>query len=91
MATGKRIYSDLAIPPGEYLAELLESQGVTQVELAKWTGRPVQAIDEIIAGRRRLDPDAAQQLERALGVPAHFWTGLESRYRHIKAKANERL
>lgn len=90
MATEKRVYSDLAIPPGEYLAEVIRSKNMTQAELARRTGRPVQAINEIVKGEKALTPETALQLERALGVPAHIWTGLESRYRLIKAKEEER-
>ena len=48
MATEKRVYSDLPIPPGEYLAEVLEAKGMAQAELARRIGRPIQAINEII-------------------------------------------
>jgi HTH-type transcriptional regulator/antitoxin HigA len=90
MATEKRIHSDLAIPPGEYLAEVLAARRMSQAELARRTGRPVQAINEIIKGEKVLTPDTALQLERALSVPAHIWTGLESRYQLVRAKADEK-
>ena len=87
MATDKRLNSDLAVPPGEYLGEVLAAKGMTQAELARRTGRPVQAINEIIKGDKVLTAATALQLEKALGVPAHIWTGLESQYQ--LAKANE--
>ena len=48
MATDNTFYSDLAIPPGEYLAEVLEEKGFYQAELARRMGRPIPAINEII-------------------------------------------
>ena len=90
MATNRRTYSDLAVPPGEYLAEVLDAKGMSQAELARRTGRPIQAINEIIKGEKALTPATALQLERALDVPAHIWTGLESRYRLIKAREEEK-
>jgi len=90
MGTDKRIHSDLAVPPGEYLAEVLEARHMSQAELARRTGRPVQAINEIIKGEKALTPETALQLERALGVPAHIWTGLESRYQLVRAKEDEK-
>ena len=90
MGTKKRIYSDLAVPPGEYLAEVLEAKGLTQAELARRIGRPTQALNEIIKGDKALTPATALQLERALDVPAHIWIGLESRYRLVKAKEEEK-
>lgn len=85
-----RSYSDLAIPPGEYLAEVLKAKGMTQAELARRIGRPVQAVNEIIRGEKAITAETALQLERALAVPAHIWTGLESRYQLIKARIEEK-
>ena len=90
MATEKRIYSDLAIAPGEYLAEVLEAKGMAQADLARRVGRPVQAVNEIIKGQKAITPETAIQLERALDVPAHIWTGLESRYQLVKARLEEK-
>jgi HTH-type transcriptional regulator/antitoxin HigA len=90
MAIEKRVYSDLPIPPGEYLAEVLAAKGMAQAELARRIGRPIQAVNEIIKGEKAITPATAIQLERALDVPAHIWTGLESRYQLIKARLEER-
>ena len=90
MGTDKRLYSDLPIPPGEYLAEVLGARGISQAELARRIGRPTQAINEIIKGEKAIIPATALQLERALDVPAHIWTGLEARYQLIKARSEER-
>lgn len=89
MVTEKRVYSDLAIAPGEYLAEVLKAKGMNQAELARRIGRPVQAVNEIVKGEKAITPETAIQLERALDVPAHVWTGLESRYRLIKARSQD--
>jgi HTH-type transcriptional regulator/antitoxin HigA len=89
MVTEKRVYSDLAVPPGEYLAEVLRAKNMTQAELARRIGRPVQAVNEIIKGEKAVTPETAIQLEQTLDVPAHIWTGLESRYRLIKARSEE--
>jgi len=89
MPTEKEIFSNLPIPPGDYLAEVLAVKGISQVELGRRMGRPAQAINEIIAGKKAITPDTALQLERALGVPASIWTGLESRFQLIKARKLE--
>ena len=44
--------SDLAIHPGEFLEETIEEIGMTQAELSKRLGRPQQAINEIIKGKK---------------------------------------
>ena len=88
--TEKRFYSDLPIPPGEYLAEVLKAKGMAQAELARRIGRPVQAVNEIVKGEKAITPETAIQLERALDVPAHVWTGLESRFQLVKARLAEK-
>jgi HTH-type transcriptional regulator / antitoxin HigA len=85
----EKIFSDLPIPPGEYLAEVLEEKGFSQKELAYRMGRPAQAICEIIKGEKAITPETALQLERTLGVPSYIWTSLEDDYRIIKARQAE--
>lgn len=86
MATGTSIQSDLAIAPGEYLLEILDEAGLSQADLTRRTGRPVQAVNEIIKGSKSITPDTALQLETVLAVPAHIWTGLENEYQLVLAK-----
>jgi plasmid maintenance system antidote protein VapI len=48
--------------------------------------RPLKTINEIINGKAAVTPDTAIQLERALGVSANFWIGMESNYREALAR-----
>lgn len=89
MATREEIRSDLAVPPGEYLAEVLEELGMSQADLARRMGRPAQAINEIIKGTKALTPETAIQLEQVVGVPAHIWSSLEAEYRLVLAEQAE--
>lgn len=86
MAIESTAMSDLPIPPGEYLAEVISELGMNQAELAQRMGRPVQAISEIMSGGKAIVPETALQLERVTNVPAHIWTGLESQYRLLLAR-----
>ncbi len=90
MATEKKLHSDLPIPPGNYLAEVLAIKKMSQAELARRIGRPVQAVNEIIKGNKAITPATAIELERALEVPAHIWTGLEAEYQLIKARLEKK-
>ncbi|MFC6619530.1 HigA family addiction module antitoxin [Deinococcus radiophilus] len=81
--------TDWAIPPGEYLAEVLEDLNMTQADLSRRMGRPAQAINELIKGEKELTPETALQLAQVVGVPAHIWTGLENEYRLILARQTE--
>jgi HTH-type transcriptional regulator/antitoxin HigA len=72
--------SDLPIPPGETLAEMLEYLEMSQAELARRMGRPSQAISEIINARKTITAQTALQLEDVLGIPAYLWLELELDY-----------
>lgn len=76
--------------PGETLLETIETLGMTQVELAKRTGRPEKTISEIINGKTAISPETALQLEKVLNIPAHFWMNREQRYREFLARQEER-
>lgn len=84
--TSAPLASDWAIPPGDYLAEVLEELGMSQAELSRRMGRPAQAINELLKGEKELTSETALQLEQVLGVPAHLWTGLEAEYQLVKAR-----
>jgi len=65
METDRVVQTDLAIPPGEYLEEVLEELGITKDELARRMGRPAQKLSPILKGRKAITPDTALQLEKA--------------------------
>ena len=89
MATNNSIHSDLAIPPGEYLEEVLGELGMTKSELARRMSRPATKLSPIFRGAKAITPDTALQLEKVVGVPAHIWTGLEAEYRLTLARQEE--
>lgn len=80
---------NFAVPPGETLAETLETLGMTQAELADRMGRPLKTINEIVAGKAAITSGTALQLEKVLGVPASFWTNHERLYRDALARDRE--
>lgn len=69
------------IKPGEILQEELEARGWTQTDLAEILDRPVQAMNEIIAGKKAVTPETALALAQALGTSPEYWLNLESAYR----------
>jgi HTH-type transcriptional regulator/antitoxin HigA len=86
MVTKTKNYPDIAIPPGEFLAEEIEARNITQKELAKRMNRPLNAINEIINGKKIITAETALQLEEVMPeIPAHFWLNLESEYQLTKA------
>ena len=81
MMTDTHLYSDLAIPPGEYLEEVIAELGMSKEELARRMSRPAARLSAIYKGEKAMTPETALQLEKVVGVPAHLWIGLESEYR----------
>lgn len=84
--TTERVWPDVAIPPGEVLAEELEARGLTQSRLARQMQRPLQAINEIVRGRKRITGATALELAEALGTSAELWMRLEADYELNKAR-----
>src|SRR5438132_5099709 len=73
-------------PPGDTLRDLMEERALSQAELSRRLGRPAQAVNEIVAGKKEITEDTALELERVLQVPAHFWLAREARYREYMAR-----
>jgi HTH-type transcriptional regulator/antitoxin HigA len=91
LVTKTDAYPDIAIPPGDYLAEEIEVRGISQTELARLMGRPLNAINEIIKGKKSITADTALQLEEVMPeIPARFWLNLETDYQLTKALINKR-
>lgn len=91
MVTKTDAYPDIAIPPGEYLAEEIEARDISQKELSRRMGRPLNAINEIINGKKAITAETALQLEEVMPeIPARFWLNLETDYRLTKALTNKR-
>jgi HTH-type transcriptional regulator/antitoxin HigA len=90
-----RVWPDVVIPPGATLAEELAVRGLSQTELARRMRRPVQAVNEIIRGKKAITATTALQLEDVLEISADFWLRLEAAYqlnlaRHARRRARPR-
>lgn len=79
----------IATPPGATIKEQLEDRGMSRKEFAARMDMSEKHIGRLINGEVQLTPDIARRLEMVLGLPAHFWSGLESLYREklIKVQA----
>lgn len=65
--------------PGEMiLEEFLIPLEISQTAFARRLGVSYPRLNEIIKGRRGVTPDTALRLERATGMEASFWIGLQS-------------
>jgi HTH-type transcriptional regulator/antitoxin HigA len=90
METKTDAYPDVAIHPGEYLAEEIHERGISQKELARRMGRPLNTINEIINGKKSITASTALQLEEVMPeIPARFWLNLETDYQLTRALINK--
>ena len=86
MVTKTSAYPDVAIPPGEYLLEEIDTRGISQKELARRMGRPLNTINEIINGKKSITAATALQLEEVMPeIPARFWLNLETDFQLTNA------
>ena len=81
--------SRMPVSPGSILKDEIEFLGITQKELANRMGRPAQAINEIMGGKKAITPETALELESVIGIKAHIWLSLESGYRLTLARNEE--
>jgi HTH-type transcriptional regulator/antitoxin HigA len=74
--------------PGEYLRDELSARGWTEKEFAGILGRPVQAVSEILNGRKQIVPETAVAIGEAFGTSAEVWMNLQSAFNLHQAKSN---
>jgi len=64
--------------PGEVLLEeFLKPLGLSQVELARRMGVPIQRINTLINGKRDMTAETAVLLSRVLKTTSQFWMNLQ--------------
>lgn len=74
-------------PPGEFVRDELEARGWTQGDLAQIMGRPLQFVNELVAGKKQITPETALGLAKAFGDDdALYWMNLDNVYRLKTAK-----
>lgn len=60
------------------LKEFLKPLGMTQVELAKAMGVPLQRVNTLIAGKRGITASTALLLAQVLKTSPEFWMNLQN-------------
>lgn len=93
--TARGYRPDHAVSPGSVLEERLTAHRISHAELASRCDCSVKLISDIVAGKSPVEPKLALRFERALGVDAGIWLGIERDYRRHErlgksVRANER-
>lgn len=89
ISTDSKVWPDVAIPPGETLAEELDARGLAVADFATSAGLARRTVSEILAGRRSITVETAIRLEAGLGVEASFWMNLQTDYDLTLARLRE--
>lgn len=89
-STESKVWPDVAIPPGELLAEELEVRGMPQSEMAARLEVSSRRFRDIVSGRRAITADLALGLEAILGIDAQFWMNLQTDYDLTVARLQRR-
>ena len=75
--------------PGEVLKDELEYRGISQRGLAKEIGVSYSALNEMLNGKRSLNPELAMMMEAALGVDAAPLLAMQNEYDILMAERDE--
>lgn len=66
-------------PPGSIvLQDFLKPLGLSQVEVARRMGIPVNRLNEVIRGKRGVTADTALRLARVFDTSPEFWMNLQN-------------
>ena len=82
---------DWASHPADHILEYLELNRWTQADLARKTGLSTGNVSEIINKKRSITPRIALALEKALGLKADIWMGLQSNWDLYQLRAKHDL
>ena len=71
--------SDMAIPSGEYLKEVMDARNLTADDMQR-AGIYPNRLEAILAGDVGITQETALHLKEATGVPGNIWLGLDREY-----------
>lgn len=77
---GNEPYTSLRFHPGEILLEEVEERKLKKADLARQIGLLPGHLSELFKGKRNINARLAVTLEKALGISAEYWLGMQSAY-----------
>lgn len=86
---GNESHSPIYFHPGEMLKEEVEERELKKADLAGELGLLPGHLSELFKGKRNINSRLAVRLEKALGISAEYWLGLQSTYDLARARELE--
>jgi HTH-type transcriptional regulator/antitoxin HigA len=80
-----------SLHPGTLLKQVLTQRNLRQSELAERTGLSAKHLNQIVNQSIGITGDVAVRLDRALGIPALFWTRAEADYQAFESIRKSKL
>ena len=80
MGTRNDIRPFKPVHPGSILREELKERGIKQKDFAQSIGMRPTHLNALLHGARRITPQLAIRLEKALNIPAQSWMNLQDNY-----------
>jgi HTH-type transcriptional regulator / antitoxin HigA len=71
----------VVFPPGEFLQDILEERGWSQLDFAEIIGRTPKTVNQLVNGKLSITPATAKAIAAATDTNALFWLNLETAYR----------
>ncbi len=78
--SGKEIFADVLLHPGELLGEELEARDITQKDFAEAIGLRPSHLNELIKGKRNISALLAIKIEKELDIDADIWMRLQVQF-----------
>lgn len=81
-----RYNPDYATAPGEVIEEYMEFYNMSREDFAGHLGLDLEAVEELLVGKRPVTPEMAVVMERIFHRPAELWTNMETGYQEDRKR-----
>ena len=77
---------DYATAPGEVIGEYMEFYNMSREDFAGHLGLDLNAVEELLVGKRPVTQEMAAVMERLFHRPAQLWLNMEAGYQEDKRR-----
>ena len=89
-SSGKEIFTDVSLHPGEVLQMELAARNIKKSEFAELLGMKPGHFSELLHGKRHVSAATALKLQKLLGIPAEYWMRVQV-YHDLFVERNKEL